>query len=658
MWPIFSENYFTSSFKKNSLEASTKKKKNIYSTIFFIFFSLFFIFFSGEYKTPSLLLAFLVSAISIVVSRNKVNSSILFSTFFSLCIWGSVLWWIRDGVTISKILSPINLSIFTIVVIFFSRLFIYEKSINKSKSLIYIGYILFILIAIILSFLTGILSDPNQLLTEWHHWSAYIGPAELVLSGAIVLHDFPAQYGLGPTLLLANFCNDNCWYSMYFIVSVATLIFSLTVFFIAQSLAGNSWIDRLIVALLCLAACFFWNAYPPNVGSPTITPSVGGLRFIPAMILVSYLYFSKSIEISYVKIFFAHIIWFFGVLWSPESAFYVTFVWGSFYIFVYRGIGDYNTKFKNLLLNLVRLVIIWAVLITIFLLFYAYKFQVLPSLEGYLAYALYPPGEMPINYRGGIWLIFLVNILGWMALLALWKKTGDTQNYRRCFLLQLLFYSVFSYFLGRSHDNNLLNLMPFLLLVLLSARRYNNLKIINFMAVTLCAASLGSLVFFGWQSWGEFINQNKVTIKPNPNLIGNLASVTNVDTQRILNNKYSTNQSGDSYGEASKAIKFINNTYGEAVTILDYSMTLERSLPQSGWSAFHNPANVFYIPSKIRKIFLQNTVNSIRMPGWLLINLNYPAKDWLEDLDSVYDRGEQLEFGEFYAIRFVPRVAH
>ena len=87
-------------------------------------------------------------------------------------------------------------------------------------------------------------------------------------------------------------------------------------------------------------------------------------------------------------------------------------------------------------------------------------------------------------------------------------------------------------------------------------------------------------------------------------------------------------------------------------------MTLERSLPQSGWSAFHNPANVFYIPSKIRKIFLQNTVNSIRMPGWLLINLNYPAKDWLEDLDSVYDRGEQLEFGEFYAIRFVPRVAH
>ena len=61
------------------------------------------------------------------------------------------------------------------------------------------------------SFSTGLLGLDEILFTTWHHWGAYVGPAELMWAGARIFYDSPAQYGLGPTMLIALGCSFDCW---------------------------------------------------------------------------------------------------------------------------------------------------------------------------------------------------------------------------------------------------------------------------------------------------------------------------------------------------------------------------------------------------------------------------------------------------------------
>jgi hypothetical protein len=112
-----------------------------------------------------------------------------------------------------------------------------------------------------------------------HHWGAYIGPSETFLSGARVLYDIPAQYGLGPTLLIASACKENCWVGMYWIAALTSIIYVFIVLGAACILGRtsfNSWAYGLIL-LAASAAGLFWTSYPPLLGAPLSFPSTGGL---------------------------------------------------------------------------------------------------------------------------------------------------------------------------------------------------------------------------------------------------------------------------------------------------------------------------------------------------------------------------------------------
>ena len=74
-----------------------------------------------------------------------------------------------------------------------------------------------------------------DLQTAWHHWGAYIGPAQLVFAGVLPLHDIPLQYGFGPTMLLAASCKINCWSGMYWLTGITT-IFTQTIAYNAADL--------------------------------------------------------------------------------------------------------------------------------------------------------------------------------------------------------------------------------------------------------------------------------------------------------------------------------------------------------------------------------------------------------------------------------------
>ena len=81
-----------------------------------------------------------------------------------------------------------------------------------------------------------------------------------------------------------------------------------------------------VVLLLCLACCFFWDAYPPLVGSPIAYPSVNGMRFLPALALAALVLVADRPGHAAGAFPYAlgHLAWALCALWSVESAFYAT----------------------------------------------------------------------------------------------------------------------------------------------------------------------------------------------------------------------------------------------------------------------------------------------------------------------------------------------
>ena len=607
---------------------------------------------TGETVASPIILGFGLIALATSMSGGRFDAVAMLASFLALCVSATLPWWQRQSGSLD--ISSFKLLAFGLVTFVFIRLLITQVQKTENRFPM-IWIIVYTLLAAILSFSTGIYTDDNALLTLWHHWGAYVGPSELLLAGAKIFNDFPVQYGLGPTALIASVCGNDCWGGMYFIAGFTTLAFSVFIAVMALALSSNRWHVRLAVLALCLATCFLWTAYPPDVGSPLTTPSVSGLRFLPVIMLITYLFFTQQIEHSKYRILFAHGLWVLGALWSPESIFYVTIVWWPYYLFIRRVNGDFRSRakgFANAALHLLSLAVgLFLVFNSVFRIIYNEG----PSLYGYLAYAMNPPGPMPINPHGAVWFFIFVTIIGIGTLMQLWSRAGDTLSFRRGFLVLLLSYGVFSYFLGRSHDNNLLNIMPFVLLVLLNAISTAEGKLLPMASTVLSATFIGWLSLFGWQAWNASLNEGKLLIFDSK-LLRESMSLANPNTDSKIAEKFS--RAGLNSGlptDAGQAIDFLHQSYGEPITVLDFSMDLERSMPPVAWSAIHGPANFPFIPSSHRQEFLHKTAVSLKRAGWLVVDKKFPAAEWLADFDFAYERTHHLDFGSYYAIRFSPK---
>lgn len=561
------------------------------------------------------------------------NSVFILSAFAFICIAGTLPWWRRNSGVL--ILSFSDIFLFGIVTIIVAHLLANHvmKPNDQSEGKFPVNWVVgYCVIAAILSFSIGIFADHNSSL--WHHWSAYISPAELLLAGAELFRDFPAQYGLGPTAILAIICGNDCWNGMYFFAGFSTFAFSVIVFIMAIRFAHDQWWTKIILLVLSIATCFFWTAYPPNLTSALQTPSVSGMRFLPSALLTVYLFFSIRIEESRLRVIVAHMLWVLGAMWSPESAFYVTFIWWPFYLFIKRGEGDFTARFKNTARSALVLVLIAIALVLSVCVGFQIIYGQWPTLYGVLAYAINPPGPLPIDSSGAVWFFVATVAIGLGAMWRSWKTCGDTQHFRRGFLVVLLAYAVFSYFLGRSHENNLMNIMPFMMLILIFASSTLKADVLARGSSLMLASLLGWMTLFGWNGWKENIVEGRLF---------NFGSSTLISTMPF-------------HSDALHAVNVLHNRYGESVTILDGQMSIVRAVPPTPWSAIHGPANYGFIPSKRRQEFLINTAKSLKRPGWLVVYRQGQFDDWIADFDAAYDRTDRLEFGMYYAIRFKPKL--
>jgi hypothetical protein len=387
-----------------------------------------------------------------------------------------------------------------------------------------------------------------------------------------------------------------------------------------------------------------------------MTPSVAGMRFLPLMAMVGWLLWrdrSSTATLSGRQI--AHLLWALGVLWSPESAFYVTFVWWPYYLWLRcckeSGLGV-TVQLSTLPRAAGILVLTLLVVLLCFVAGYWLIYRTTPTAYGYFAYAINPPGPLPINPSGAILFFFAVLALGLMALSSMLRLSGNTREFRQIYLLVLLAYATFSYFLGRSHDNNLLNLLPFQLPVLLVAFRAPLSDWARTTAAVLLASLIGWSSLFGWDAWREMIWNGRL-FEFNPQGMRVSFSYDDPYTAECVR-RVGAVDAGDP-ADAARAANYIEENFHEPLTTLDFAMNLRVTDNGAVWSAVHGSANFSFVPSARRQEFLVSTAKWLHRIGWLVVDRKFPADEWLMDFQSAYRVDRTMDFGSYYAVRFVPK---
>ena len=332
----------------------------------------------------------------------------------------------------------------------------------------------------------------------WHHWSVYVGSSQALLGGAIPFQDYPVQYGMGPTLLIAALCGQECWTGTYIAAASTNLLYLLAMAGCVVLLTRRLPMGLALVALAAMAcAILMWTGYPPDFKGPIATPSVDGLRFFP---LAALLFFIVAAEKrGFQQDAAGHALWLLGLAWSPEAAFYATIVWWP-YLALRRAQTIGATSVTDVAMVVLRGAALalgataagFAALAVVFWIVYHQS----PSMEGFTAYVRNPPGILPANPTGPVWLA-----LAAAAVVAVAQLRADARGSRVGFACLMGLLGAGSYYLGRSHDNNVLNLLPFVVLALTAALAIGLKDVASGFAQVALASLVAFLATFGFESW-------------------------------------------------------------------------------------------------------------------------------------------------------------
>lgn len=437
-------------------------------------------------------------------------------------------------------------------------------------------------------------ADPSML----HHWGAYIGSAEHLRAGLVPFYDVPLQYGLGPTLLIASGCSlGDCWVGMHVLSSLATTLMGLLLLGLALNDTTREAPKQLVVALVMFGGMFFGSAF---IGiAPNIFPSTGGLRFLPVC-AVAFLLFNhrhRSAALALIP----------AALWSPESAYMSAVVFGTSEI-----------ARSGLLAGSLATGGIVAGSYAMFVGVHRALFGIWLDPEALFEYVLHVPGVLPMNVDGP--LLLLVGTLA-LGIWSLRHREPHTEPYHRDLVVLSLLFATTSYYLGRSHDNNVCNLLPFMLCVALRAlacsKLVGNEQFRRLIALGI-AGAIGVFTLSPFQLV-PFRHAFDLSIE------NTLARMADVDPDIAIIRAGIPNP--------------------EHLGIANLVRPGNRDLHESAvWTAM-DPYSLFqFVPRARRRVYISRSAVRLRRPGWII--LDGSESRLLEDFRVAYDiSAESVHFG-------------
>ncbi|HXI14060.1 MAG TPA: hypothetical protein VNM92_15660 [Thermoanaerobaculia bacterium] len=296
----------------------------------------------------------------------------------------------------------------------------------------------------------------------FHHWSFLVGPAELLRAHGWLLWDLPSQYGFLSMLTLAVAPGANRFQALY-LLNVALLTACATFAWYALQRSRPDWLGRIISLLATTAAFFLVSGSAQHLSGPMEYPSTGPFRFLWVYAILAILLWNFVTEGRHraaVQLAGA-VVWAVGSLWSFESWAYVTATWIPASILLAMAVKRERSAARALKIVLAGPLVL-AFAIIIINLFYGSRLGQSHDLRGFW--------EFSLAYSGQYGTLPAALVRPWIAL-ALVLAIGATvaapliraRDYLALSLVAASWgatWSTASYYVARSHPNNVTNLTP------------------------------------------------------------------------------------------------------------------------------------------------------------------------------------------------------
>jgi hypothetical protein len=431
-----------------------------------------------------------------------------------------------------------------------------------------------------------------------HHWGAFIGPVLQIQAGLVPFYDIPLQYGLGPTLMIATACRDTgCWTSTEIIVVIMDLANALLILRMALATAvPRGWLWHCTAMIAVFAALFLWTGFPADGSSLLAVPSVGGIRFLPTTLVACLLFFGFPTGATAALVP--------AVLWSPESAAMSVAVFG---LSETARIGPLKAALRSAGL----LACSYAGLV---LLHHAI-FGVWMDPAAFAEYVLHVPGALPIDpFSDALLLAAVLGLGGWLMV----RVSPDPVTAHRDRTSTFLLFAAATYWLGRSHPNNICNLAPFLVLVALRVldRPTGHSSLLADVTGFGLATSVAALAMSPWYS------------------VPYDAHAT-VDIHAVVAEFPSFERDIEQIREQ------IANSGG--LGIADFGPSYTRHPSETlVWTPMDPSSLWSYVPSQRRQIYIRRSGTRLRRSGWAISNDDQGVL--LDDLRAGYSMSEQRSF--------------
>lgn len=489
----------------------------------------------------------------------------------------------------------------------------------------------------------GLLTTPfeasNTIYLAWHHWGAYLAPVEAWRGGGVPYRDFPIQYGLGPTLLLMASCGQDCWRGMYETAVITNALYFATlcgsvILLTVQLSKGVRW----LALLAMFFATYFWTGFPIDFAGPAMTPSVAGLRFLSISALLFHILYAEQRKIR--RDWVGHAIWLIDLFWSPEAAFFGTLIWWP-YLALRNAEGANGWRGAIIALSKGGLqgacalaAGVCGLTLTLWLLS-AGTIQ----LWEFIAYIQHPPGALPVNPIGTVW-IALASFALAVPLLA----QGSPLT-RSLYVCLLGFLGAGTYFISRSHDNNILNLFP-LLVLLLSAILANRKDFqaptwhfVRSFVHTGFAAMITFVVMFNFTHWSEgAARSGPLTLGP----------------ARLISRFTPSHGSRPGFlsSDAVAGLEYLRRRNAGMVMLFDGNKLMPRTPTGSAWTGVNNIANFEPLPDSMVQHYIRRGAAAYHHEGWILADKEHSR--WMSAFKNAYRIREQKSFGKYHAYYLVP----
>jgi hypothetical protein len=311
---------------------------------------------------------------------------------------------------------------------------------------------------------------------DFHHWSFFLGPIQLLRQGHWLLWDVPSQYGF-LNIFLAYILPFKSPLTSFYVLNATALFVSALLSYKMLCSHKRNFSTLIFAGLLVFVTTFLLPGMAQYLVGPAYFPSVGAFRFIWCSVLVyicvSILHSRKLRPPTQQTLIIGTIAWTLAIFWSFESAIYASCIWLPFCAIIHwkaleekhqnyfvRGILVLRNIFLAALLPIASALAVWA--------FYKIELGHGPDWYAYIEYALtYKNGfsAVLIDYNGAVWtLLFVLSILTAMAIFQIKKKS--VVEFAVATAIIGLVWGTGSYFVSRSHDNNICNLSPLIVFAL------------------------------------------------------------------------------------------------------------------------------------------------------------------------------------------------